>query len=199
MNRSPTVDLFVEDRAHEEFLKALLTRIAREVGREIRIVVRSARGGHPRVLSELAAYQKSVTRAVPDLTIPDLLIVAIDANCQRWNQAQAQIEKQMESTFREKTVIACPDPHIERWYLADPSSFGGVVGRMPVLGKKKCARDHYKGLLAKSIADAGHPPTLGGIEFAQELVDAMDLYRAGKKERSLKHFVEAALDRIRSL
>jgi hypothetical protein len=31
---------------------------------------------------------------------------------------------------------------------------------------------------------------LGGIEFAEDLVASMDLYRAGKNEKSLKHFVD---------
>jgi hypothetical protein len=53
-------------------------------------------------------------------------------------------------------------------------------------------------LLVKVIRDAGQIPTLGGIEFAQELVAAMDLYRAAKNDRSLALFVEdmrAALQR----
>lgn len=86
--------------------------------------------------------------------------------------------------------MACPDPHVERWYLADPESFKTVVGYRPTIAKKKCARDYYKEVLAKAVRKAGHPATLGGIEFAQELVDDMNLYRACKNERSLKAFVD---------
>jgi predicted ATPase len=65
-----------------------------------------------------------------------------------------------------------------------------VVGQHPGLGGSKCARDHYKRSLARAIRDAGHPLTLVGIEFAQELVDRIDLYRAGKNDGSLKAFVD---------
>ena len=48
----------------------------------------------------------------------------------------------------------------------------------------------YKSLLVKTMRDAGQIPTLGGIEFAQELVAAMDLYRAAKNDRSFALFLE---------
>lgn len=95
--------------------------------------------------------------------------------------------------------MACPDPHVERWYLADPESFKEVVGHQPTIGKKKCVRDYYKNALANAVRKAGHPATLGGIEFAQELVERMDLYRAGKNERSLKAFVDDLRGRLRTL
>lgn len=60
-------------------------------------------------------------------------------------------------------------------------------------------RDYYKDALAKVVRKAGHPATLGGIEFAQELVERMDLYRAGRNERSLKAFVDDLRGRLRTL
>jgi hypothetical protein len=54
-------------------------------------------------------------------------------------------------------------------------------------------------MLANAVAQAGHPPTLGGIEFAADIVAAMDLYRAGKSEKSLKSFVDSATALLRSL
>lgn len=88
-------------------------------------------------------------------------------------------------------VTACPDPHIERWYLADPQSFQTVVGTHPGGSRRKCARDPYKQLLASAVATAWHPATLGGIEFERELADEMDLFRAGKNDSSLRVFVRA--------
>jgi hypothetical protein len=64
-----------------------------------------------------------------------------------------------------------------------------VVGVTPVVAQEKCERDYYKSVLAKAVIDAGHPPTLGGIEFAPELIEAMDFFRAGKTDNSLKHFL----------
>jgi len=53
-------------------------------------------------------------------------------------------------------------------------------------------------MLAEAVADAGHPATLGGIEFARELVDAMNFYRAAKADSSLKHFLDEATARFKS-
>lgn len=92
--------------------------------------------------------------------------------------------------FRQVTAVACPDPHVERWYMADPQSFAEVVGKVPRLRRRKCDRDCYKEMLTRLVAASGHPSTLGGIESAHDLVEAMDLYRAGKNAKSLKHFVD---------
>jgi hypothetical protein len=40
--------------------------------------------------------------------------------------------------------------------------------------------------------------TLGGIEFAEEIVECMDLYRAGKDEPSLKHFIDELRSALRT-
>jgi hypothetical protein len=197
MSNSIVIDLFVEDHAHEEFLKAVLYRLAREEGKSILVRVRSARGGHGRVLTEFALYQKSVLKAPGDMTIPDLLVIAIDANCKRFNNARKDIEATIEPPFRTRAIVACPDPHVERWYLADPTSFAEAVGIRPKVGRKKCERDHYKMILSRAVVEAGHPPTLGGIEFAREIVDVMHLYHAGRAEASLKHFLDETTARFR--
>jgi hypothetical protein len=190
MDKYIQVDLFAEDRAHEEFLLALLGRLASEHRKPIELRVRSARGGHGRALTELAFYQKSVVRQVGSLTMPDLLIVAIDANCQRFQAARKGIQEALDISFRDRTAVACPDPHIERWYLADLVAFEQVIGIMPQVGKQKCERDRYKTILSQAVAGAGHVAMLGGIEFAQDIVAAMDLYRASKSEKSLKAFLD---------
>ena len=154
----------------------------------VEVRVRAARGGHPRVMQELDLYQRAIAQGVAGR--PDLLVVAIDSNCAPYTRARRGIEEGIRTEFRGITVIACPDPHVERWYVADPPSFGQVVGKQPRGGKRKCSRDIYKRRLAEAVAAAGHPVLLGGIEFAEELVASMDLYRAGKTERSLKRFVD---------
>lgn len=195
MSEPLDIDLFVEDRAHEEFLKALLQRIGQQEGKVLALQVRSARGGHARALAELALYQRSVLQEA--LRMPDLLCVAIDANCQRFARARKGIEDELKVEFRARTVVACPDPHIERWYLADPEAVEQAIGSRPNLGRKKCRRDFYKTLLARTVREAGHPPTLGGIEFAREIVEKMDFFRAGKTDRSLKHFLDAVIEKFR--
>lgn len=182
------LDLLAEDAAHERFLRPLIGRLAREADVRVQVRVRAARGGHPRVMQELDLYQRAIAQGVAGR--PDLLVVAIDSNCAPYTRARRDIERGIRPEFRGITVIACPDPHVERWYLADPPSFGQVVGKQPRGGKRKCGRDLYKRRLAEAVATAGHPVLLGGIEFAEELVASMDLYRAGKTERSLKRFLD---------
>jgi hypothetical protein len=190
MSSPVTVDIFVEDRAHEAFLVPMLQRIAREENLFISTRVRSARGGHARAIEELKLYQRVVEKGSPGFAPPDLLLAGIDGNCWTFSKAKKAIEDATHEPFSTRLVVACPDPHVERWYLADPESFKAAVGRMPRVGKKKCARDYYKNALASAVRLAGHPPTLGGIEFAKELTDGMDLYRAGKNDRSLKAFLD---------
>jgi hypothetical protein len=194
-----TVDIFVEDRAHEAFLVPMLRRIAQEESTEVSARVRSARGGHGRAVAELKLYQDVVEKASGETTQPDLLIAGIDGNCSTFAKARKTIEGATRAPFSDRLVVACPDPHVERWYLADPESFKEVVGLWPTVAKKKCARDYYKAALANVVRKAGHPATLGGIEFAQELVERMDLYRAGRNERSLKAFVDDLRGRLRTL
>jgi hypothetical protein len=190
MNSSVAIDVFVEDRAHEAFLLPMVRRIAREANVDVSTRVRSARGGHGRAIAELGVYQNLVEKTAAQATEPTLLVVGIDGNCMTFAKAREAIQAEIKGRFIDRMVMACPDPHVERWYLADPDSFETVVGYRPTVGKKKCARDHYKRLLSKAVQQAGHPPTLGGIEFASELVDGMDLYRAGKNDHSLGAFVD---------
>jgi len=192
MSDTIVIDLFVEDRAHEEFIKALLERLAYEKRKGINIRIRSARGGHGRALSEFSLYQNSVLKGLVGMTIPDLLVIAIDANCKPFSKAKREIETKVHADYKDRAIFACPDPHIERWYLADPDSLKEVIGVRPNVGRKKCKRDYYKTILSKALISAGYPTTLGGIEFAREIVQAMDFYRAAKTERSLKIFIDDA-------
>ncbi len=189
MNNPLIVDLFVEDRAHEEFLKPLIARIAREEGVSVSLRVRSARGGHGRAIAEYELYQTLLAKGLLGETLPALMIVAIDGNCSTITEKRAKIQKATKPCFCGFIVIACPDPHVERWYLADPDSFYDVVGCTPMVAKRKCVRDYYKNLLISAVKKAGHPITLGGVEFAPDLAAKMDLYRAGRDNPSLKAFV----------
>jgi hypothetical protein len=199
MTEPVVVDLFVEDRAHEELLKPLLRRIAQEETIAVEVRVRSGRGGHSRAIDEFRLYQRLVERGVAAEGLPDLVVVGIDGNCTTFARKRDEIRDATEQSFQDRLVAACPDPHVERWYLADPDSFHVVVGHRPTVGRKKCIRDHYKSVLADAVRQAGHPPTLGGIEFAAELVTAMDLYRAGRNDRSLRAFVDDLRGKFRQM
>jgi hypothetical protein len=198
MAKPLVVDLFAEDYAHEAFLSAMIRRIALTEDRPVALRTRWARGGHGRALAELAVYQRMAQKGQAGLGLPDVLVVVIDANCQTVNKARKTVEAKIEHPFKDRTVVACPDPHVERWFLADPASFAQVVGGRPKVGRRKCQQDVYKRILKKAIVDAGHPVSLGGAEFAEEIVNAMDLYRAGKGEKSLKLFVDAFTGYLKS-
>ncbi len=160
------VDLFAEDRAHEEFLTPLVKRISSEDGPRAQVRVISAEGGHGRALEEFRVYQRSLMRAV--VPAPDVVVVAIEGNFQPWSQARQQILEAVDPGLAVAVVVACPDPHIERWYVADPGSFHALVGASPAAGRTKCERDHYKAVRRDAVRKGGYVPTLGGIEFARK-------------------------------
>ncbi len=188
MSRSLVVEVFAEDAAHEAFLGPFIRRMATEEGASADVRVRSSVGGHGRAMSEFDLFQKAVMRH--HLATPDLVVICIDANCKKYAQAHRDIEAHAIPSLREYMVIACPDPHIERWYMADPEGFALVVGATPPTRQRKCGRDVYKALLRNTIHQAGHLAPLGGIEFAPELIERMDLFRAGKNDKSLKAFAD---------
>ncbi|MEW6137060.1 MAG: hypothetical protein AB1733_02435 [Thermodesulfobacteriota bacterium] len=195
MNSEPRLDIFVEDRAHEYFIRALVRRLAREQGLSFDVQVRSGTGGHGRAVSEFRNYQALLDKGL--LSDPGLIVVAIDANCAKFPRKRREILDTVSSARSGAVIAACPDPHVERWYMADPESFHRVVGSSPRIRQKKCKRDYYKNALASAVRQGGHPPTLSGIEFAEELVAAMDLYKAGKIDRSLGLFVEELRSALR--
>ncbi len=199
MNSPVPMDLFVEDHAHEALLDPLVRRIAGKEGVDVCIRVRSARGGHGKAIKEFRTYQELLEKGAILDPPPALIVVGIDGNCTTVAKKRREIQDVTEPAFRDRVIAACPDPHIERWFLADAESFYKVVGHRPVVGRKKCVRDHYKQLLRRAIRDGGNPTPLGGIEFAKELVDQMDIYRAGKADRSLKAFVEDLRAKLRSM
>lgn len=186
----PSVDLFAEDQAHELFVSALLRRILGEAGASIQLNVRSAVGGHGRALMELRTYQRAVLSGAAGLTRPDLLVVVIDANCKRLVEARNGVLGETTAGAAGETVVACPDPHVERWFFADPEAFVRVIGVDQQPGQRKCERGRYKSMLRDAVSRAGHFPTLGGLEFAQDLVRELDLHRASRNEPSLGALID---------
>ena len=193
------VDLFVEDRAHEVFVGALANRVAREEQVTLSVQSRSARGGHPRALKEFGTYQALVEKGALANRAPDLVVVVIDGNCATSRKKREEIRRATRLHLRNRLVVGCPNPHVERWFLADPDSFHEVVGHRPVVGRDKCERGHYKRLLTDAIRKGNQPATLDGIEFAAELVEAMNLYRAGRHDSSLRAFVDELRSRFRGM
>ena len=197
MSEGLAVDLFMEDAAHEKLLVPLVERIASEEGVGVRCQVRTARGGHPQVMSELEFFLRNRKHLGLGSSL-DMIIVAKDSNCSSFAQTRSGIEDSVGQEYRHLLVAACPDPHIERWYMADVNSFYDVVGDRPDLGSGKCERNYYKAVLGTAVRRGGHPRMLDGIEFGTEIAEKMELYRAGRTERSLKVFVEDLRNKFRT-
>jgi hypothetical protein len=191
MVERPRINLYCEDSGHEQFARALLNRLARELSLRLDIRTSSGRGGHGRAMTEFKIWQRAVgaSRGIGH-EVPDLLVLLIDANCTGWAQVRRDLEQSVDSTVFSRCAIGCPDPHIERWCLADPTAIQEVLGASAPPDPGKCDRHFYKQLLRKTIREAGQPILTNEMEYAPDLVEAMDLFRAGKNQASLKHFVD---------
>lgn len=175
---------FVEDFAHRQVIGALIDRVATEGGIEVRVDWRNARRGHGQVVRELKQYLRDLRRQG---NLPDLVVIGTDANCKGLLERSRQIPVDDSPV---PTVLAIPDPHVERWLLLDGAAFKAALGHGCPAPDQKCARDRYKGVLIRAILDAGITPSLGGIEFAEDIVKAMDLVRAANADDSLRRFLE---------
>lgn len=180
------IAFFVEDFAHQEVLKALVRRLADERGVKLTMNWRNTRRGHGAVITELKQYLRDLQRGQGKL--PDLLVVGTDANC----KGLAERLRQVTDITRHAgipTVCAVPDPHIERWLLVDSAAFKEALGKGCAAPDQKCEKSRYKRLLADAVRATGISPSLGGIEFSEDIVEAMDLDRIGRKDASLDHFL----------
>ena len=178
------IALFGEDFAHRIVIGALVRRVADECGVQVRLVWRNATGGHGRVVRELEAYLRDLTAQGGR---PDLIVAATDANCRGLNERTRELGRPQAPA---PMVLAIPDPHIERWLLLDGAAFRAVFGAGCDAPDRKCDRDRYKHRLVQAIHAAGGTPSIGGIEFAGEIVVHMDLDRAAREDRSFRRFLE---------
>jgi len=196
----PRIDIYCEDRGHEQFARALLDRLAHELALSPIIRTISGRGGHGRAVTEFRAWQRAVSaKSGIGHDIPDVLVLLIDANCSGWAQVRRDLEDSVEPGVFTRCAIGCPDPHIERWCLADPQCIQRVLGVAPPADPGKCERDFYKQLLRDTIKKAGQPILISEMEYAPDLVRAMNLFQAGKRQSSLKHFVGEVRGALQSL
>jgi len=124
---------------------------------------------------------------------PDSVVVVLDANCLGYNERKKMMEHvaQAHPQFEQIVSYAIPDPHIERWMLVDEAALRAVFRRGCTLPVLKCAKDEYKRLLLKEIRDSGIEPILGGEEFAEDIVNAMNLGKAEIREPSLGLFLKS--------
>jgi hypothetical protein len=183
----PEVLLFGEDTGHAVVLQALVVRLASERALKVDVQVRRARGGHGQMLKELRTFTREFQRG--GQPSPDLLVIGRDANCEGYTKMKHAIEEAL-ADYPGACALAVPDPHIERWLLLDSSAFKTVLGHGCSPPAYKCEKGRYKTLLAQAIRDAGVRPVIGGIEHAEDLVNAMNLSHVEKADASLGHFLK---------
>ena len=178
------IALFVEDYAHQQVIGALILRIAVECNVRVEFRWHIAVGGFGRVVEKLRRFMRDLRRQGGPR--PDLVVVATDANCKGLNERTKEITEQDTST---PMVLAVPDPHIERWLLLDGAAFKAVFGTGCNAPDMKCERGQYKRQLIKDIQSTGTIPLLGGIEYARDIVQHMNLDRIARQDRSFDRFV----------
>lgn len=184
------IAFFVEDHAHHELLKALVTRLVHEHGLKVHLDWRNVRRGHGAVMGELRQYLRDLLNERGGY--PDLIVVATDANCKGLNAREKEITE-VTAKVPVRVVCAVPDPHIERWLLLDSAAFKAVFNRGCEAPDLKCERARYKKMLIDNIRQANITPSLGGIEFAADIVEAMDLDRIARLDPSFRRFLEALI------
>lgn len=195
MDERLRIDLYCEDSGHEQFTGPLLRRIARDLDVHLDVQTRNSRGGHGRALREFGVWQRAVAAQLGSGdTVPDLLVLIIDSNCTKWSECRRGLAEAIDFKLFPAHAIGCPDPHIERWCFADPQAIQDVLGCACPADPGKCERDAYKQLLRETILRAGQPILTGEMEYAPDLVEAMSLFRAGKNQQSLRHFIEEVRD-----
>jgi hypothetical protein len=179
--------MFVEDYAHEGFIGGLVRRVASDMGLEAEVSVRTTRGGHGKTITELGKFVRDVADSREG--IPDVLVVAVDANCHGYAHCRREIEK-VAGCYAHLLVCAIPDPHIERWYLADASAFKQVLGRGCSAPDCKCDRGRYKDLLRRAVLDSGINAPLRGVEYGEELASNVALRNLAQRDRAMAAFVK---------
>lgn len=121
-----------------------------------------------------------------------LTLIAVDGNCSGHLKKRKEVLSRLSlpSALIPTTVLAVPEPHIERWLLLDSAAFKAVLGRGCAAPDQKCEKDRYKQLLRGAVKDATNTnPALGGLEYAAEVIENWDLPRTREPCESLDAFI----------
>lgn len=180
--------LFCEDSGHEAVIKAMISKMV--VDKSVQVIPLSNRGGKGKALTELERYLKQVKKNL--VLKPDAIVTAIDANCKGYHEKKREIDEKIPVGLSSVIPIihAIPDPHVERWLLLDSHAFKQVFGKGCNAPDQKCEKARYKNLLREAIKLSGGTPLLGGMEYAEEIINNMDLENVKKYDESMKRFIE---------
>ena len=110
-----------------------------------------------------------------------------DADFASESEIKRQIQRHVErARYPGEVVIAAPEPYIEAWYLADPISIQAITGSSNLIQMPRGISQKYKYELSQAFPSA----PFGGIEYADDIVENMNLYDAGQNVSSLRHFID---------
>lgn len=185
---------FLEDRAQEGFIKALVERIAKEESIPTSSLIpdiRSGRGGSRSVKEFKEFIKGSEKTGTEDIAF---LVVAIDGNRKGYRDRVKELEKHIkpDHPFKNRVIYAVPDPHIERWYIMDQRAFkdGVKIDKAPALPPHKSKKDYYKQVINRALKDSGVDSLLGGAEYAERIVEKINLDLLGKQNAGFQAFIE---------
>jgi len=206
MEANIRVVCFFEDVAQERLIGTLIDRVAEEIGIRRQRLQREVRVAEPgfRVHEQLKTFAKQGTH---ELSGPDVvLVVAIDCNCMGRATRQKQLEKSMGVKRRNgrkgkppdgivaghHIVFCLPDPHIERWYIADQHAFNEAIGprTAPQMPAYKCEQDYYKSILREALTKADSRPLLGGAEYGELIAQKINLQWLSGADAAFKSFYD---------
>ncbi len=118
----------------------------------------------------------------------DVLIIVQDADSNSEAEVRNEVHLHINHVgYPSETIVAAPEPYIEAWYLADPVSIQTTTGSQDLIQNPQGSSD--KDIYKRELSRAFPYAPLGGIEYADEIVANMDLYRAGQNVSSLNHFI----------
>ncbi len=161
--------------------------MAKEAGLEVTVTWRNARRGHGAVVKELKQFLRDLQAGRGNFT--DLVLVGTDANSSGYSKRRGEMIV-LTSKLPAEVVFAIPDPHVERWMLIDSAAFKAVFGRGCEAPDLKHERARYKKQLIDAIRAAGSDASLGGMEYADDIVAAMDIERARTLDASFGCLVD---------
>jgi hypothetical protein len=190
MTNALRIVYFFEDLAHEQFIRGLIRRIAKEKGVKILEEVLNATRGS-RIWIELEQFLRDIFNGI--LSVPDILVIVIDGNCSTAIKVRKAIQQKVAQAKINVPYLACavPNPHIERWYLEDPKALRQILpGAEPNCPQYKCEQDRYKNALKNAIRKAGLEPSLGGAEYGNDIAQLLDFYTLSKRDNAFKLFVD---------
>ena len=191
---------FLEDRAQEGSIKALVERVATDEHVTLHHEIRSARHGSPRAINE---YKQFLADAEGFRTFEaDVLVVAIDGNCSGYHKMVKRLGSYLkpDHPLSQKVVYAVPDPHIERWYIMDQKAFkkGVKLERAPNLPSYKCKKDYYKQIVNQSLKESHVGSLLGGAEYAERIIEKLEnLDALAAQDPGFGFFVDALRKQLR--